>query len=463
MSVNEKIIIGSARIGENGKISGGIAGDQKQTSVSDYSGEVSMQDFYVHSKGWIILRVKDDDIALKLALSMTTACSNANIGYDQNERLGIIKYGTESTTKTECDCSSLVRQCVIEASGKDPGNFNTETEAKSLMNTGLFDRIIYTSKTPLYTGDILVTKSKGHTAIVTEGEKRGITTTCKGIDVSSAQGTINWLKVKASGVQFAILRTTTQNGNADTQLASNIKECKEVGLPFTFYKYMYATTTERAKEEAAKVIDTLKRYGIIPSTDIKIWADVEDTSIKALSTAELTAIVNAFKEVIIANGFGFGLYMGKCDYEHGVVDTRQFADDIWIARYYNGYKPFDLAQDPNEKYKPAVNAGDLWGWQYTSSGKVGGISGNVDLDICYHEIGQVEVEPQYYDTPEFTLIDSLNKLGVYSSYENRKRIAAANGINNYSGIEEQDLLMIKLLKEEKLIISDKVEAGLQRR
>lgn len=273
----------------------------------------------------------------------------------------------------------------------------------------------------------------------------------KGIDVSSNQGSINWSKVKAAGAQFAILRATTKNQNPDAQLASNIKGCKEAGLPFAFYKYMYATTIAKAQEEANKVIEALKKYGIVPDKSIKIWADVEDASIKTLSTAALTTVVNAFKEVILASGFGFGLYMGKYDYESGEVDTKQFNDDIWIARYYNGYTAFNLSQDPNDKYKPTVNAGELWGWQYTSSGKVDGIGGNVDLDICYHEIGQVEVEPQYYDTPEFTLIDSLNKIGVYSSYENRKKIAAANGITNYSGTADQNLRMLKLLNDGKLI------------
>lgn len=273
----------------------------------------------------------------------------------------------------------------------------------------------------------------------------------KGIDVSSNQGLINWPKVKAAGVQFAILRATTKNGNADAQLASNIKGCKDVGLPFAFYKYMYATTAAKTKEEANKVISVLKGYGIVPSKDVRIWADVEDATLKALSTSALTTVVKAFKEVILASGFGFGLYMGKYDYDSGEVDTKQFNDDIWIARYYNGYTTFDLSQDPNEKYKPTVNAGNLWGWQYTSSGMVDGISGNVDLNICYHEIGLADVEPQYYDTPEFTLIDSLNKIGIYSSCENRKKIAVANNIENYTGTAEQNLKMLTLLNEGKLI------------
>lgn len=273
----------------------------------------------------------------------------------------------------------------------------------------------------------------------------------KGIDVSDNQGTINWKKVKASGVQFVIMRSTRGSGNPDKYLASNIKGCKEVGLPFTFYKYMYATTTQKAKEEANRVIEVLKGYGVMPDKSVKIWADVEDKTLKALSTSALTAVVNAFKEVILSSGFGFGLYMGKYDYESGEIDTKQFNDDIWIARYYNGYTTMGFTQDPNEKYKPTVNAGKLWGWQYTSSGHVDGINGNVDLDVCYVDIPDVQVAAQYYDTPEFTLIDNLNKINVDSSYANRKKIAAANGITNYSGTADQNLLMLKLLSEGKLI------------
>ncbi len=168
------IKIGSARIDERGKTSGGAVGDQKQTSsTNDTKGEVSMQNFYVHSKGWYIFRPKDAAIATKIASAMKTACNNANIGYDQGNRLGVIKYGTATKTKTECDCSSLVRQCVKEASGKDPGNFTTANEPEKLKASGLFEsKIAYTSGTKLYTGDVLVTKTKGHTVIVVEGYAR---------------------------------------------------------------------------------------------------------------------------------------------------------------------------------------------------------------------------------------------------------------------------------------------------
>lgn len=170
------IMIGSARIDERGKSSGGAVGDQKQTSrTNDTKGEVSMQPFYVHSKGWYILRPKNAALAAKMAERMTAACNNKNIGYDQGNRLGVIKYGIDTKVKTECDCSSLARQDVKEASGKDPGNFTTANAAAVLGATGLFmSKIAYVSqaKTPIYNGDILVTKTKGHIVVVVSGNPR---------------------------------------------------------------------------------------------------------------------------------------------------------------------------------------------------------------------------------------------------------------------------------------------------
>ncbi|MCD8364706.1 MAG: hypothetical protein LUC83_02605 [Clostridiales bacterium] len=170
------IYIGSARHDENGKYTGGAAGDQTQkSSTNDTVGEVSMQSFYVHSKGWYIIRPKSVSVANAIAAAMKTLCNNSNVGYDQGNRNGVITYGVDTKTKTECDCSSGVRACVIKGAGKDPGNFTTANEATVLAKTGLFnDKVAYVSqaKTPVYNGDILVTKTKGHTVIVVSGNAR---------------------------------------------------------------------------------------------------------------------------------------------------------------------------------------------------------------------------------------------------------------------------------------------------
>lgn len=175
-------IIGSARIDENGKVTGGKAGDQKQKSVPDTKGEVSMQNFYDVGKWGYVVRAILPTVADSIALSMTIACNNPNIGYNQARRLDIIKVGTRTTTPTSCDCSSLVRQCLREA-GIEVGNFTTANEVSVLMATGQFEKIAYTKGMKLYLGDILVTKTKGHTVVVTSGATRGV-------DVDVAKPTI---------------------------------------------------------------------------------------------------------------------------------------------------------------------------------------------------------------------------------------------------------------------------------
>ena len=130
------LIIGHASIDENNKIQGGSLGDNNGR-------EVCLRDYYMHSKGWYVLRPKSVDIANKIASAMKEACKNDHIGYDQNNRYGVItklrSYKTLEAIKvnTESDCSSLVRACCIQA-GFDPGDFTTDDEAERLEKTGYY-------------------------------------------------------------------------------------------------------------------------------------------------------------------------------------------------------------------------------------------------------------------------------------------------------------------------------------
>lgn len=175
--------VGSARIDERGKISGGQAGDSTGK-------EVVQQDYYMHTKGWYCFRPKDIDTANGIAQSMIDACNNNYIGYDQYQRDGVfnlVKKGTKIKnikTKTECDCSALVRACCYE-NGIDTGNIRTSTMPSLLAKTGKFeDKISVTSKTELFNGDILVTKTTGHTVVVTSGNPRKKVTKSKYINNS---------------------------------------------------------------------------------------------------------------------------------------------------------------------------------------------------------------------------------------------------------------------------------------
>lgn len=162
---------GSARIDERGNAVGGAAGDNNGK-------EVMIEPYYSHPLGWKCYRAKDPKVANNLAKAMIEACNNNHIGYDQNQRLGVItqleKYGTlgKIATNCECDCSSLVRACCIQA-GINVPNFTTYNEGKALEATGKFEpAFTVTSESQLCNGDILCTSRKGHTGIICEGKSR---------------------------------------------------------------------------------------------------------------------------------------------------------------------------------------------------------------------------------------------------------------------------------------------------
>lgn len=161
--------VGSARINENGTINGGKAGDQTH-------GEVSIQNWYLHKKGWIVIRAKSKEHREKIAHNMESACNNDKIGYCQNHRTSLTNaakpfgYDASKVTKpVEVDCSELVRNCLLYA-GISVKSFSTASEVSTLLATGLFEVITDTPTTSssdkLLRGDILVTRTKGHTVVV---------------------------------------------------------------------------------------------------------------------------------------------------------------------------------------------------------------------------------------------------------------------------------------------------------
>jgi len=203
-------IFGSARISENGTVNG-KAGDQKQTSTPDYKGEVARQTFYNSNKGWYILRPKKAEHAKGIADAMERACDNVNIGYSQYgdpNRYGIVKKGTRTTEPTNADCSTTVRVCVKEGTGKDPGDFTTANEVDKLMATGLFDKYVYSPGMVMVRGDIAVTKSKGHTGVITEGDaKKSVTEIAQEvIDGKFGMGMDRKNRLHAAGYDYAAVQ-----------------------------------------------------------------------------------------------------------------------------------------------------------------------------------------------------------------------------------------------------------------
>ena len=148
------------------------------TTPGDQNGgrEVSTEKYYVHSKGWYVLRAKDPEKRERIATAMERACANNNIGYSQPTRNTLFNdvkafgFDPEKTTKpVNTDCSALVRVCVHYA-GITVDNFITSNEVSMLMVTGKFelfkDDEHCNSSDHLLRGDILVTRTKGHTVVV---------------------------------------------------------------------------------------------------------------------------------------------------------------------------------------------------------------------------------------------------------------------------------------------------------
>lgn len=163
--------IGHASIDENNGAKNGNAGDQTGK-------EVCIRNWYLNSKGWVVLRCKNEEKREKIAEAMEKACNNSQIGYDQNQRDSLFNNvknsgfdPSETTKNVETDCSALVRVCIAYAFGEDVvGNIRTVSEPTVLVNTGLFTK--YTSdmycksSDYLVRGDILCTPVSGHTVVV---------------------------------------------------------------------------------------------------------------------------------------------------------------------------------------------------------------------------------------------------------------------------------------------------------
>ena len=200
----------------------------------------------------------------------------------------------------------------------------------------------------------------------------------KGIDVAKWNGVIDWKKVKEDGVQFAILKAINKQCKVEDSFNRNYAGALSVGLPIDVYNYSYATSVSKATADAQAVLNAIKGKKIGT-----VWLDVED-KIQMNLGMTLIDIINAYKYIIEKAGYGFGVYTGLSFYNTLIKPYHSFLDcKFWIARYPSG-AVVDLNFEPAESKKPNIIHA-LWGWQYTSSGKVNGISGNVDLDIRYND------------------------------------------------------------------------------
>lgn len=213
------------------------------------------------------------------------------------------------------------------------------------------------------------------------------------IDVSSYQGKVDWVKVKATGIQGAILKIIRKDLNPDKQFENNWAGCESAGMPIVgVYNYSYATTVSKAKSDAQKVIDTLA------GRTAKVWMDVEDSTLKDLGQT-LIDIILAYQAVIQAAGLEFGVYTGLSFYNDYIKPYASQIDcNFWIARYPSTSRK-NVGDTPQADKQPLVSH-ILEGWQWASTGRVDGISGNVDFNEWYGAIPEPQVSGNPYPIPE---------------------------------------------------------------
>ena len=194
------------------------------------------------------------------------------------------------------------------------------------------------------------------------------------IDVSGWQGDIDWAKAKADGVEGAIIRLGYGEGNnADKKAQRNISECKRLGIPFGIYWYSYADTPSIAKEEGADVVAKLKQFGVNPSDlAYPVYYDLEKWTWEGHQPPTdpnvYNNIVNNWYSALQSAGYkNLGVYSYTSYLQGPLKHADIYAKTTWVAQYgaRMGFDSFPT----NSR-----------GWQYTSTGKVDGISGNVDMN-----------------------------------------------------------------------------------
>ncbi len=325
----------------------------------------------------------------------------------------------------------------------------------------------------------------------------------RGIDVSKYQGDIDFKKVKDSGIKFIITRIGygQYEDQIDPKFERNYNLAKENGLPIGVYLYSYALNIEDARKEAEVTLKWLKDRKL----NLPVYYDIEDKSQVNLGKQTLTNMCKEFCMRIEEAGYFAGVYANKY-WLTTILDTAQLENySIWVAQYAeeNTYKgTYDIWQytsvgtvdgidgyvDMNILYKDIIDGGtevpseplpslpDLSSYTGTSivdALKSVGYDSSfearrklyADAGFTDYYIGsavqnmnllrrlRANVNSEYYpksDYKGYSIVDALKSIGVDSSFENRRKIASKNGINNYKGTMLQNIKLLNLFKDGKL-------------
>lgn len=212
-----------------------------------------------------------------------------------------------------------------------------------------------------------------------------------GIDVSFHQEKVDWAAVKASGVEFAIIRCgygSEWDGEGeykqdDERWFENVQGCIDNGIPFGVYLYSYATNTDMASSEADHVLRLLNGH----HPELPVFYDMEDNRQAQVDADTLGRIAKTFCDKIEQAGHRVGIYTYR-NFWHQYLSADVFDNQNWyrwIADYSKGGLQFNSW----------LNA-----WQYTSNATVNGISTRVDADYWYGPL------PTGTNTPTYIEIDT---------------------------------------------------------
>ncbi len=191
----------------------------------------------------------------------------------------------------------------------------------------------------------------------------------RGIDVSKWQGDINWKKVSVSGIDFVMIRASFGSENVDEYLDKNVKGCEKYDIPYGFYHYTYARTAAEAKNEAKFFLNNIRGY----SPKYPIVLDIEEEFYKKMDKDDVTKVINAFMDVLKDAGYYVMVYNSPNFIKACIDSTELEKYDIWIACW------------GDEERLASLYDGHYGIWQYSATGKVSGINGDVDLDYSYKD------------------------------------------------------------------------------
>ena len=189
----------------------------------------------------------------------------------------------------------------------------------------------------------------------------------KGIDVSVHNGNIDWQKVKAGGIDFAILRAGYGRlaSQKDEKFEQNYSGAKAAGIPVGAYWYSYAMSEDEARLEADVFLSVIKGKQF----EFPVYYDVEEKKQFDLGKEKVSAIMRTFLERVEAAGYFVGLYGSASLLTTHTADDIKSRYTIWMAHWCD-----------QTNYSGAYGI-----WQHSEKGRVDGISGNVDLDIGYKD------------------------------------------------------------------------------